>query len=266
MPQDATTRSTESAAMTSPTVALWSRRFPAPDSALFAAVLLDINVSQAEDIISVTIASTEEAWEFLFHLDQTVGSMKRSTVPVSQRCINAVRGPVLWSETVTARASALGNEDIFVCSVLSRSFDSPENRMLASSVLSLSRAELALRCLDPELAQRMRVDQAHITRVADLAKRWLSDPRLAGIRTDEPSQRERSRVTRSSRSNRLQPLLELRKLALDPFSKNTEILDSLVDKTRSEHHAELLQLVEATEMQTGRRQELRYGLNGLEMA
>ncbi len=264
MNPEATTHPAAGAANLSPSSALWSRRTPGSEAALFASALLGITISQAEDLISVTLASSQEASDFLRHLDQAVGSMKRTTAKVSQRCVSAIRGPVLWSETVTARASALGNEDIFVCSVLSRSFDSPENRMLVSSVLSLSRAQIALQSLPPDLLQRLSVDQEHIGQVSDLARRWLSDPRLSGIRTQEPSQRERARVMRSRRSNRLQPLFKFRELALNPFAHDPAALDSLVNPQTRKNHAELLQRVEATEAQTGRIQELLCGPNGLQ--
>jgi hypothetical protein len=249
----------------SPTAAVWSRRVPGSDAALCISALLGLPGDQVEDIVSVTVAGSDSAWDFLVQLDQSLSSMKVSPEHVAQRCVNSVRGSVLWSETITARASALGNEDIFVCSVPSRSFDTPANRWLAATAFSLSAAESALLRLSPDIVEAMNANREHIARVADLASRRRSDKRLAGVRAELPSVRERWRLKRNRRSSQLAPLFKLEEFSLDPFAAPSKILDALTDSTTAQHHAELLRLVLEEEAETGKLQELRYTGAGLEL-
>ena len=249
----------------SPTSAVWSRREPGSDSALCISALLGLPGDQAEDIVSVTVAGSDSAWDFLVQLDQSLSSMKVSSEHVAQRCVNSVRGSVLWSETITARASALGNEEIFVCSVPSRSFDTPANRWLAATVLSLSAAESALLRLSPDIIEAMSANSEHIARVADLASRRRSDKRLAGVRAELPTVRERWRLQRNRRSGQLAPLLALEEFARDPFAEPSKLLDGLTDSTTAQYHSELLRLVREEESETGEIQELRYTGTGIEL-
>ncbi|CAB5063542.1 MAG: hypothetical protein F2942_02225 [Actinobacteria bacterium] len=252
-------------ASASPTAAVWSRRVPGSDSALCISALLGLPGDQAEDIVSVTVAGSDSAWDFLVQLDLSLSSMKVSSEHVAQHCVNSVRGSVLWSETITARASALGNEDIFVCSVPSRSFDTPANRWLAASAFSLSRAESALLRLSPDVVEAMNTNREHIERVADLASQRRSDKRLAGVRAELPSVRERWRLQRNRRSSQLAPLFKLEEFSLDPFARPSKLLDALTDSATSQHHTELLRLVMEEEAETGQIQELRYTGAGLEI-
>ena len=249
----------------SPTSAVWSRRVPGSDSALCISALLGLPGDQAEDIVSVTVAGSDSAWDFLVQLDQSLSSMKVSSEHVPQRCVNSVRGSVLWSETITARASALGNEEIFVCSVPSRSYDTPANRWLAATVLSLSAAESALLRLSPDIIEAMSANSEHIARVADLASRRRSDKRLAGVRAEHPTVRERWRLQRNRRSSQLTSLLTLEEFARDPFAEPSKLLDGLTDSTTAQYHSELLRLVREEESETGESQELRYTGTGIEL-
>ena len=249
----------------SPTAEVWSRRIPSSDSALCISALLGLPGDQAEDIVAVTVAGSDSAWAFLVQLDQSLSSMKVSSEHVAQRCVNSVRGSVLWSETITARASALGNEDIFVCSVPSRSFDTPANRWLAVTAFTLSTAESALLRLSPEMLARMNANREHIARVSDLASRRRTDKRLAGVRAELPTVRERWRLERNRRSTQLASLLKLEEFSLDPFAQPSKLLDALTDSATAQYHSELLRLVKEEEAETGQIQELRYAGSGLEL-
>ena len=99
----------------------------------------------------------------------------------AERCINSVRGPVLWSETITARANALGNEDVFVCSITNRSFDTVENRLLVSALDAIARADRALR--GPTGDKVPDEDAARISAVAREAASWRAHPRLKDVRS-----------------------------------------------------------------------------------
>ena len=57
-----------------------------------------------------------------------------------QRCIGELRGPVLWSETMSARASSFGDRDLFICATPSRAYDIDENRILVAALDTSSRS------------------------------------------------------------------------------------------------------------------------------
>ncbi|MEI7886511.1 MAG: hypothetical protein WCJ04_03880 [Actinomycetes bacterium] len=246
-----------------PTAALWLRRHPSSDTVLCLSGLLRISFDLAEDLISVSIAQSSESREFLVQLDRTLGSMTLSVERTPERCVNSVRGSVLWSETMTARASALGNEDIFVCSVPSRSFDTAENRLLAHAVVRLGSADSALKRIDPEILDSMGIDGSEISAIAELANQWRSDLRLKGIPSIEPSLRERSRIQHRRSTVRLRPLLALRQIMREPFPAPARALDTLVDAQTRRYHEELLASIETHEAETGNRAELRSDAAGL---
>ena len=50
-----------------------------------------------------------------------------------------VRGPVLWSETMSARPPSFGDPDLFVCTSPQRDYDTAENRVLVRALRVLGR-------------------------------------------------------------------------------------------------------------------------------
>ena len=61
-------------------------------------------------------------------------SLATSLQTQTERCIGELRGPVLWSETMSARASSFGDEGLFVCKTPSRAYDIDENRVLVAAL------------------------------------------------------------------------------------------------------------------------------------
>ncbi len=96
------------------------------------------------DALSISLAASEEAGALLDGMELRVRTLTTSVETQTERCVNSVRGPVLWSETLTARANALGNDDVFVCATPSRSFDTVENRVLVAALEAIAKAGKAI--------------------------------------------------------------------------------------------------------------------------
>src|SRR3712207_2006521 len=122
--------------MSSATADLWRRLDPATDPADAVAVLLGLPVRQARARIDTLVATSPEAEALLGGMDTTIRSLAISTVQKAEQCRGEIRGPVLWSETGAARAASGGDEGLFVCVLPERAYDTPENRVLVSALLT----------------------------------------------------------------------------------------------------------------------------------
>lgn len=106
--------------------------------------LLDPSVSRIAALSACTGLPVEIAWQiqvYAFALSPEFADLLEAmpalgralsctTVSESERCVGHLRGPVRWSETMTAWSSGLGVDDVFVCAIERRDFNLPENRLL----------------------------------------------------------------------------------------------------------------------------------------
>ena len=117
----------------------------------------------------------------------TVRSLATSLQAHNQRCVGELRGPVLWSETMSARASSFGDRDLFICATPARAYDIDENRVLVAALGLLRKAakdatDHAHGFLDDPVLRHARTSATDATR-------WLDHPSLASVirRPPEPS-------------------------------------------------------------------------------
>lgn len=242
---DPTAPSAASAAGTapggSPTAELWRRRGRNAPAIASAAALLGVDIVTLGDAVAISLAASPEAALLLDGMELRVRTLKTTVATSEERCVYSVRGPVLWSETITARANALGNEDVFVCMTASRSFDTVENRILVAALEAIGRAERALRGPTGE-----RVDPAEVGRIAAVAaeaNRWREHPRLADIRSARLNGRELARLRGGHRMTRLAPVLAIRQRVAEPFVP--EDVDGLADAVTRRYHGFVLEVLTA---------------------
>ena len=57
-----------------------------------------------------------------------------------ERCYGELRGPVLWSETMSARSASAGDPGLFVCATTTKAYDTDENRVLKAALDAIRRA------------------------------------------------------------------------------------------------------------------------------
>ena len=216
-----------------PVAALWRRRAPGTSAVACVVALTGIDPLALSDALSISLAASPEAQVLLDGMELRVRTLTTSVESDTERCIYSVRGPVLWSETLTARANALGNDDVFVCATPSRSFDTVENRVLVASLDAIARATKAL--AGPTGQKVPAEDAARILAVAEEARRWRRHPRLASVRSTRLNGRDLARLRTGHRSSRMGPVLAVRARVNEPFVP--EDLDGLADRATRRYHA-----------------------------
>lgn len=226
----------------SATAALWERRDRRVPAVVAAVALTGLPASILEDAARVSFTLSCEFEALLEGMQERTRQLPSVLQRSPERCLHSVRGPVMWSETLTARANSFGAEDVFVCATVRRSFDCAENRLL---VWLLDRAASAGRLLRRRSGASGIVelmDPGEIRRTEEIgasARAWRMAPRLVAVSGREPDRHELDRI-RSKRGGGAEKsvLLAARGRAKQPFA--SEEIASLCDPVTSEGHAEVL--------------------------
>ncbi len=224
----------------SATADLWRRRARGVHATSYAAALIGDDVATLTDAVSITLAASSEAAALLDGMELRVRTLPTTVHTSAERCVNSVRGPILWSETITARANALGNDDVFVCSTTSRSFDTVENRVLVGALEAISRAGRAMR---GPTGQKVPADAAEqIASAAEEAGSWRRHPRLVDLRAGRLSGRDMSKLRGGHRLARMADVLAIRERAAEPFVADDVI--GLSDEWTRRYHAFVLHVLD----------------------
>jgi len=224
----------------SATAELWRRRARGVHATSYAAALIGDDVGALTDAVSITLAASPEAAALLDGMEFRVRTLPTTVHTSAERCVNSVRGPILWSETITARANAFGNDDVFVCATTSRSFDTVENRVLAGALEAIARAGRALHGPTGQKVPANAVEQ--IASAAEEAANWRQHPRLAGIRAGRLSGRDMARLRGGHRLVRMADVLAIRERAAEPFVSEDVI--GLSDQWTRRYHAFALHVLD----------------------
>lgn len=178
---------------------LWRRL--APDTSPRAALesLCGVPGDSVADLATVVGAASPEAERLVATTPAILHRLRTTMSTTPERCVGHVQGPVMWAETLNARANMFGAEDIFVCGVQREDHDVAENRVLLAALDQVVRAapllgsEVVAACPD-----RLREQAAeHVS-----AARFLrNDPHLAGVRRRKttPATLQRTRLSRRGR-------------------------------------------------------------------
>lgn len=229
------------------TAALWRRRARGSPAVPFAAALIGGEVGTLTDALSISLAASPEATTLLDGMELRVRTLPTGVDTHAERCVFSVRGPVMWSETITARANALGNEDVFVCSITRRSFDTVENRILVSALEAIARADRALR---GPTGSKVAPDEARrIAEVAREAAAWRSHPRLSDVRGGRLSGRDLARLRGGHRMSRLAGVLAIRERVAEPFVADD--LVGLSDPWTRDYHSFAHHVIELLDRSIG---------------
>ncbi len=227
-----------------PTAALWQRRSPHSPAIPTVAALTGIDVGTLSDATAIALAASDEAGALLDGMEVRIRTLPSAVATSAERCAGSVRGPIMWSETLTARANSFGNEDVFVCMTTARSFDRVENQLLVDALDSIAAAARALR---GPTGERVTSDDAEkIGAVADEARRWRSDDRLAGIRPRRLTGRAAAHVRGGHRKAWIEPVLAVRRRAREPF--HPEDVSGLTDEWTRTAHGHMLRVLDALDL------------------
>jgi hypothetical protein len=152
--------------------ALWALLREPVDGLRATAALLGLSHAAVRLMANVVIASSEEADRMLDAMPQTIRSLAIATAVRTQRCYGEVRGPIVWNETLAARAASAGDPQLYVCATADRAFDTGENRVLAGALRAVAGAARAverqgLRRRNSELARHIRLNGTLAIRYAE---------------------------------------------------------------------------------------------------
>jgi len=199
--------------------------------------------------VGLALATSQEAQALVAAMPTVVRSLATSLQTHNQRCIGELRGPVLWSETMSARASSFGDRDLFVCAAPSRAYDIDENRVLVAALKVVRDAgrEATDRATGPLEDPVLRLAR----KVGSSAGRWLDHPSLAPISQVRPDPRALRRTRAGKHRRTYQPALDVLERASDPIS--AEEAFRWCRPVVHARHRLLLALVDRLE-QDGRRQ------------
>lgn len=227
-----------------PTAELWRRRSPRSPALPSAAALTGIDVATLSDAIAIALAASDEATALLDGMELRIRTLPTTVATSAERCVSSVRGPIMWAETITARANALGNDDVFVCMTTSRSFDTVENRLLVEALESIAAASKALRGptgdrVDPD-------DAARIDAVAQDAARWRKEDRLAEVEPRRLTGRSAARLRGGHRRAKMEPVLAVRRRSREPFGPDDVL--GLTDPWTRALHRTVVQVMDALQL------------------
>jgi hypothetical protein len=97
-------------------------------------LLLGVSRRAAREMAGVALAASTEADRLLETMPSTLRSLAVATTDSPRRCLGGLRGPVAWSETMSARAASAGDPGVFVCSSTSKAYDTGVNRVLVAAL------------------------------------------------------------------------------------------------------------------------------------
>lgn len=141
--------------------------------------LLGLSPAVVNQLAGVVIGTCQEAGALLDNAPGLLRSLTTSVATVSVRSRGEVRGPILWSETMSARAATSGDVDVFVCKAPQRDYDTPENQVLVKSLMCIADAGQAAEAVDES-----EYDDAMLRLVrarARMARKYLEHPALSKV-------------------------------------------------------------------------------------
>jgi hypothetical protein len=229
-----------------PVAFLWGRLTPGTPPADALCAFTGLSHPVARQVVGTTVAGSPEAGDLLERMPATVRSLAISTTVSTERCYGEIRGPVMWSETISARSATAGDPGLFVCAVPAKAYDTPENRVLVAALAAVVAAgrEAAASGEDPH-------DPAFVATVrravanGGRARRWLEHRALETVPRDRLDGREMRRTRTGNRRRVYRPavrLLEVARRPVDPDLISRRIdASTLADLARVTAAIELLE-------------------------
>lgn len=197
------------------------------------AALTGITPIAAGQIVGSALASGPEARRLLATMSSTVRSLATSLQTHNERCIGELRGPVLWSETMSARASSFGDRDLFVCATPTRAYDIDENQVLVAALKIVS---------DGARAATEHARGGHSDPLLDAARRagheagrWLDHPSLSDVSRKRPGARAIRRTRSGKHRSTYEPALAVLERSSEPLGVD-DVAAWRDQRTRAQHH------------------------------
>ena len=223
---------------------LWSRLAQPFDAVGTLAGILGLTQPVVAQLVGTILATSPEADQLLDQFPHTVRSLATSMETATERCYGSLRGPVLWSETNSARSATAGNPNLFVCMTPSRAYDIDENRVLVHALTLVREAgrsaieSIPGRTYDDPLLRAAKRNYQDATR-------FVEHPSLASVERGRPKPRA-FKKTRSSRSKKAYaPSIALIERAAVPVSLDD--VRPYLDRRTTAQHRVLMNVVHRME-------------------
>jgi hypothetical protein len=203
--------------------------------------LLGLSTDVVQQLSGVVVATCDEAGALLEEAPKLVRSLTTSVATVAIRTRGEVRGPVLWSETISARAATSGDSDLFVCKAPQRDYDTAENQVLVWSLAAIVEAGTAVESVDADDYDdhSLRLARAR----ARAAKRYLDHPALGRVSRGEIKERTLKRAKGGKRGHRYASAFAMLQRAVEPLSA-ADVLPFCDRRTRLQHEVLVAVLAE----------------------
>lgn len=226
---------------------IWTRLARPFDPARGAEALLGRSHASVRALAGYLHATSPEVVALLFQMPMVLRSLGVATTNRAQRCDGEIRGPVQWSETMSARGATAGASDLYICTTTARAYDTPENQILVAALRSIVDAERAIeRASGTSQPAPSGLDLArHARRNSALALRYLDHRALSEVKPRRPGPKAVARVRAGKRARTYLPALAV----LDRGAESIEplLIESLTDAHTRAAHATLADLLDALE-------------------
>lgn len=202
-----------------PFAAVWGRLRRPVDAERSVVALLGVTERTAAAIVGSAIAASDDATTLLARVPRIIRELSICTAAVPERTSGEVRGPILWAETISARAASAGDPNVFVCATMTRAYDTPENRLLVAALVAIRDGGIAATShgLGPEIVDRAR-------RNSDLAARLLDHRTLSEVRETGVRRRSTGRLHQGRRRRSYEPVARMLQHLVDPPVPATPLL------------------------------------------
>lgn len=232
---------------------LWSRLARPFDVPSTVAALTGLSGPISAQLVGLAVANSPEAAHLLDTMPRTIRSLATSMETQKERCKGELRGPVLWSETMSARASSFGDTDLYVCATPSRAYDIDENRVLVAALARLSDAGKSAGEAREEHVEDPQVRKAR--RIGMEAGRWAEHPSLQSVVREQPRPRALRRARAGKHRKTYGPAIAMLDRITNPLGAR-DVLAWCDERTRLQHRV-FMGVVERLESTGGRLPDFR---------
>jgi hypothetical protein len=195
---------------------------------LNASALLQMPSTEVRTLAQLQFVLSNEVADLLADMPRIVRRLTTTSRRETEMSVTRVRGPIVWSETFSARA-ATGLPHVYVTAPAKRAFDTPENHLLRFSLATVAQFG---RRTGWHRASGVGVG-AEVRRRVNEAARWLSVRSLAEIPTTPISAATLSRVRSSRRRRNYRSAISTYTL----YQRFIKRLDRLAIQNAVEQHA-----------------------------
>jgi hypothetical protein len=201
--------------------------------------VVGLTTNEAAGLLGARVATSELASTYLRKVPSLLRSGSITTVTEAETCYNEVRGPIQWSETLSARAASGSGALVFVCTSTRRGYDTPSNRALKEALAILREAAEAV---GPTTALALSPDlQSQIRLIRSQAVQYSYHRILQDVSNQRMAPRDLRKLSASRRSSAAEDSLELIRFATDPLPASA--VARLVDSETEAGHRLFLAVV-----------------------